>query len=135
MPIATKELFGVVDYLVFFGVLVVSAAIGIWCAYKDRKSNNTQEFLFGGRSLSVFPVAMSILSSFISAIYLLGTPSEIYQYGTQFTILMLGMCATLPTTAYLYLPVYYNLGIKSAYEVSQLFYYYYYFMLLNTVTH
>lgn len=122
MSSVIKEVFGTVDYLVFAGMLVVSAAIGMWYAYADRKKNNTQEFLMGGRSLSVFPVAMSILSSFISAISLLGTPSEVYRYGTQYAIKLLAMCLMIPTTAYLYLPVYYNLGLTSAYEVSfQLF--------------
>ena len=117
MSSVIKETFGTADYLVFAGMLVISAAIGIWYAYADRKKNNTQEFLLGGRSLSVFPVAMSILSSFISAISLLGTPSEVYRYGTQYTIKLLGFCLMIPTTAYFYLPVYHKLGLTSAYEV------------------
>ena len=34
--------------------------------------------------MSVFPTAMSIMVSFISAITLLGTPSEVYASGTMF---------------------------------------------------
>lgn len=34
--------------------------------------------------MSVFPTAMSIMVSFISAITLLGTPTEIYMTGTMF---------------------------------------------------
>lgn len=117
MADVVKEVFGIVDYLVFAAVLVISAAIGIWYAYVDRKKTSTQEFLMGGRSLSIFPVAMSILASFISAISLLGTPSEVYRYGTQYVIKIIGLCCMIPTTAYLYLPVYYNLGLTSAYEV------------------
>ena len=37
----------------------------------------------GDRQMSVFPVALSLLASFISAITLLGTPSEVFLNGTQ----------------------------------------------------
>ncbi|GBM82984.1 Sodium-coupled monocarboxylate transporter 1 [Araneus ventricosus] len=72
----------------------------------------------GGRSLSVFPVAMSVLASFMSAITLLGTPVEVYRYGTQYIIINIAFCLVIPATAYLYLPVFFNLGVTSAYEVS-----------------
>jgi Na+/pantothenate symporter len=42
-------------------------------AIRDRNQNSEKEFLLAGRNLSVFPVALSLLSSFISAITLLGT--------------------------------------------------------------
>lgn len=117
MSSAAKEVFGTIDYLVFAGMLVISSGIGIWYAYTDRKKSSTQEFLLGGRSLSIFPVSMSILSSFISAISLLGIPSEVYRFGTQYAIKIVGLCFVIPTTAYLFLPVYYNLRLTSAYEV------------------
>jgi hypothetical protein len=36
------------------------------------------------RILQVFPTALSIMVSFLSAVTLLGTPSEIYLYGTMY---------------------------------------------------
>ena len=35
-------------------------------------------------NMGVFPTAMSIMVSFISAITLLGTPTEVYMSGTMF---------------------------------------------------
>lgn len=118
MAYEVKDVFGITDYVVFAVMLGISAAIGIFYAIKDRKKGDTQEFLMGGRSLSVFPVAMSVLASFMSAITLLGTPSEVYRYGTQYVMLNVAFCLVVPSTAYLYLPVFYNLRITSAYEVS-----------------
>jgi sodium-coupled monocarboxylate transporter 8/12 len=53
------------------------AGIGLFYAIRDRNQNSEKEFLLAGRNLSVFPVALSLLSSFISAITLLGTPAEV----------------------------------------------------------
>ncbi|PRD26292.1 UNVERIFIED_CONTAM: Sodium-coupled monocarboxylate transporter 2 [Trichonephila clavipes] len=118
MAAIIKDVFGIVDYAVFALMLLFSASVGVWYAIKDRKKTDTQEFLMGGRSLSVFPVAMSVLASFMSAITLLGTPAEVYRFGTQYIIINIAFCLVVPATAYLYLPVFYNLGVTSAYEVS-----------------
>ncbi|XP_067122328.1 sodium-coupled monocarboxylate transporter 1-like [Centruroides vittatus] len=115
-----KDLFHVADYAVFAVMLAISAFIGIYYACSGSKQKTTDEFLMGGRSLSVFPVSMSILASFMSAITLLGTPAEIYQYGTQYWIINLAFIIVMPATAYCYLPVYYNLNITSAYEYLEL---------------
>lgn len=59
------------DYLVFGGMLAASLAIGIYYAIKSRYKAN-EEFLLGSRSLTCFPVSMSLLASYISAILVLG---------------------------------------------------------------
>lgn len=123
MDHTVKNIFGVADYMVFSVMLLISAGIGVWYAIVDRRKSNTQEFLMGGRSLSVFPVAMSVLASFMSAITLLGTPAEVYRYGTQYLMINFAFCLVVPATAYLYVPVFYNLGVTSAYEVSRPFVY------------
>ncbi|XP_054710071.1 sodium-coupled monocarboxylate transporter 2-like [Uloborus diversus] len=115
-----KDVFSTIDYVVFALMLAISAGIGVWYAFADRKKSNTQEFLMGGRSLSVLPVAMSVLASFMSAITLLGTPAEIYNYGTQYIMINIAFCFVVPSTAYLYLPVFYNLQVTSAYEYLEL---------------
>jgi sodium-coupled monocarboxylate transporter 8/12 len=48
--------FSIADYVVFASMLLISALIGFYYAFKDRKKNNTDEFLLGGRKLQViFP--------------------------------------------------------------------------------
>ncbi|GAB6023076.1 Sodium-coupled monocarboxylate transporter 1 [Chamberlinius hualienensis] len=108
--------FQIWDYVVFIAVLVVSAAIGLYYACKGSGQNTTSEFLMGGRQMGIFPIALSLLASFLSAITLLGTPVEIYQHGTQYFMIFVGYCFVIPITAYLYMPVFYNLEITSAYE-------------------
>lgn len=106
--------FTIWDYLVFCGMLVVSTAIGVYCAFVGTKKVSTDEFLMGGRQLSAFPVALSILASFMSAITLLGTASEVYLAGTQYVVICVSYCFVIPATAYFYMPVFHHLQLTSA---------------------
>ena len=106
------------DYIVFAGTLLVSAGIGLFYAIRDRNQNSEKEFLLAGRNLSVFPVAMSLLSSFISAITLLGTPAEVYKYNTMYWLISVGFIITATFSAHVFIPVFYNLGITSVFEVG-----------------
>ena len=53
----------------------------------------------------------------MSAITLLGTPAEIYVYGTQYVALVISYPILVAATAYMYLPVFFKLGISTSYEV------------------
>lgn len=78
-----EDRFGILDYTVFVALLLVSGGIGVYYAFAGGRQQTTAEFLLGGRSLGVFPVSLSIFSSFVSAIALLGIPAEVYTYGLQ----------------------------------------------------
>ncbi len=58
--------FSVPDYVVFALVLAVSAGIGIFYGCTGGKQKTTQEFLMADRSMSIMPVALSLLASFMS---------------------------------------------------------------------
>ena len=49
------------DYLIFSLTLVSTLLIGIYHAYKGAGSSTTN-YLLGGKTMSVFPVAMSLAS-------------------------------------------------------------------------
>lgn len=50
--------FGWVDYLLFALTLLVSLLIGVYHAW--RSNNSTSEYLMGGKSMGIFPIAMSL---------------------------------------------------------------------------
>ncbi|GLH11437.1 Uncharacterized protein GBIM_16214, partial [Gryllus bimaculatus] len=56
------------------------------------------------------------LKTFISGITLLGTPTEIYLHGTQYTFIAIGVLLMAFVLAYAYLPVFHNLQLTSTYE-------------------
>lgn len=108
--------FTVLDYVLFGLTLAFSAAIGIFYAIKDRNKNNTREFLLAGGKMNPIPVSLSILASFMSAITLLGTPAEMYNYTTMYFYIGLGYLLVVAAAAHLFIPVFYRLRVTSAYE-------------------
>ena len=60
------------DYVVFVIVLVISVCIGIFHGFFRGGNKTTQQFLMAGRDMGVFPIALSLLASFMSAITILG---------------------------------------------------------------
>lgn len=74
--------FGKADYAVFIIMLVSCSMIGLYFGYQDHQKNKKAkhrrrgsaalDYLMGGRNMQVFPVAMSLVASFVSGITLLG---------------------------------------------------------------
>ncbi|XP_013866246.1 sodium/iodide cotransporter [Austrofundulus limnaeus] len=106
--------FVLVDYVVFAAMLSISMAIGIFQALKKRPEDSSVDAFFtGGRSLPAVPVGLSLCASFMSAVQVLGVPSEGFRYGSKFLYMCLGQSINSLLTAYLFLPVFFHLGITS----------------------
>ncbi|XP_004373808.1 sodium-coupled monocarboxylate transporter 1 [Trichechus manatus latirostris] len=112
--------FVVWDYLVFAAMLLVSAVIGIYYAFAGGGQQTSQDFLMGGRGMTAVPVALSLTASFMSAVTILGTPSEVYRFGAIYTIFAFTYTSVVVISAEVFLPVFYKLGITSTYEYLEL---------------
>ncbi|MBN3271301.1 SC5AC protein, partial [Polyodon spathula] len=112
--------FSIWDYVVFAALFVVSSGIGIFFAVKERKKSSSNEFLVGGKQMSCVPVALSLTASFMSAVTVLGTPSEVYRFGGAFILFGFSYSMVVLFTAELFVPVFYRSGITSAYEYLEL---------------
>ena len=108
------------DYTIFGIVLLISALIGIYFGFVGQGQNSQEEYMLGGRSMGWFPVSMSLLASFMSAITILGTPSEIYTFGTQYLMIIFAFPLTMLVSTQIFLPLFYNLGLTSTYEYLEL---------------
>ncbi|KAL7884477.1 hypothetical protein AOLI_G00072470 [Acnodon oligacanthus] len=107
--------FGLLDYAVFAAMLAVSVAIGLFqSVHKAAGRSEVEDFFTGGRRMPALPVGMSLCASFMSAVQVLGVPSEAYLYGLKFLYMCLGQALNSLLTALLFLPVYYRLGITSS---------------------
>ena len=71
------------DYIVLAVALLISASIGIYY----RRQTDANDYLLAGGTMSPFPVAFSLMASFMSAITLLGVTNENFAYGTQFIVI------------------------------------------------
>lgn len=111
--------FVLADYSVFAAMLVVSVAIGLFHALrKSSKGTSVDDFFTGGRSMSAVPVGLSLCASFMSAVQVLGVPSEAYYHGFKFIYMCLGQSINSLLTAFLFLPVFFRLGITSTNQVK-----------------
>lgn len=72
--------FSWVDYTVLAAMLIISCLIGTFYGFIAKKQETNQDFLLGGSSMGTFPMAMSLAASFITAIELLGNPTEMYKH-------------------------------------------------------
>ncbi|XP_017144820.1 sodium-coupled monocarboxylate transporter 1 isoform X5 [Drosophila miranda] len=139
----TLQHFGVVDYLVFIAMLAVCAVIGVYFGFiekkqkakkkgqlagkdgagaagvEERRGSEALDYLVGGRQMKVFPVALSLVASFVSGISLLGTSTEIYVYGTQYAFILVTLAISGAISWYIFLPVFCNLQLTSTYEYFQ----------------
>ncbi|KAG8174112.1 hypothetical protein JTE90_000038, partial [Oedothorax gibbosus] len=60
-----------------------AAGIGVYFQRISRHTDNNDDFVLGGRALAPFPVALSILATFTSALSLMGIPADVYMYGKK----------------------------------------------------
>ncbi|KAL7643247.1 UNVERIFIED_CONTAM: hypothetical protein RMT77_006538 [Armadillidium vulgare] len=113
-----SETFGVFDYCLFAGVLIISGGIGLYTFYKGNKS--PEEFLMGNRSFKPLPIAISLLTSYVSAINILGHPAEVYAYGIQIYTMTIGNMSGILFSYYFFLPMLFPLKLTSIIEYIEL---------------
>lgn len=64
--------FSWLDYGFFVGLLSLSALIGIYYGFFSKhKQNNTAEYILGGRSMKILPVATSMIATLVLQITVL----------------------------------------------------------------
>lgn len=108
-----------VDWLVFAAMLTISAAAGLW-HYRSAQKSTVENYLLGGRKLSLWPVSASLIASFISGVTIVGAPAEIYNFGTQYWVTVISLFFSGVVIASVYLPVFVTLKLNSAYEYLEI---------------
>ncbi|KAK7497133.1 hypothetical protein BaRGS_00011663 [Batillaria attramentaria] len=112
--------FSIPDYIVFAAMLLISAGIGVYYACAGGRQRSTREFLMADNSMRFLPLALSVLASFFSASTLLGTPAEIYQFGSMYWISIIGACLTPVTGALLFGPMFFTIKVVSVFQYLEL---------------
>ncbi|XP_022708703.1 sodium-coupled monocarboxylate transporter 2-like isoform X2 [Varroa jacobsoni] len=111
--LTARGTFTTADYMVLVLVLVLSALIGAFFAYKGRKSTCNKEFLVGNRKLQVFPVTMSMMATFLSAIAFLGIPAENFVFGFQYILVAGGAIIGVFIASEFFMPIFYDMDSVS----------------------
>ncbi|XP_037034061.1 sodium-coupled monocarboxylate transporter 2-like [Bradysia coprophila] len=108
--------FSTIDYVLFVGMLLLSSLIGIYYGFLAKtKQNTVNEYLLGGKTMHIVPIAMSLIASHISGSTLLGVPVEIYTHGTQYWMFIMPALVVAVSMIYVYLPVFHDLQLTSCY--------------------
>ncbi|KPI97553.1 Sodium-coupled monocarboxylate transporter 1 [Papilio xuthus] len=102
-------------------MLSICVGIGIYFGF-FKKQNSTQDYLMGGRNMKLIPVCFSLVATFISGISLLGTPTELYIYGTSYIFSFIGAIMMSIIISQTFIPVLHELQLTSAYEYLELRY-------------
>ncbi|XP_012287684.1 sodium-coupled monocarboxylate transporter 1 [Orussus abietinus] len=108
--------FMVIDYLVFVGFIVVSFVIPLWGKFRARKKETKADYVFATGKVSMGAMMLSIARGTLGVRSFLGYPSELYYRGTAMWETLYGMLLAYPIVCYVFVPVYYNLGITSVYQ-------------------
>jgi len=111
--------FSAVDYVVLVFYLLAMLAIGF---YFNRQQRTTQDFFLAGRSMSWFPVGVSIMATLLSALSYTGIPSESYSVGWKLLMEVAAVWLCVPVMLGLVLPLYHRLRVYSIYEYLELRY-------------
>lgn len=113
-----------IDYLLFGLFLCISLTVGVfhaWKAWRNRRikhqESNASKLLYqGDGEMPIIPIALSLLTTFLSGVTMLGTPSELYARGLHFWVYYLMGCVAFAISGFLFLPIFYNLQCISIYE-------------------
>ncbi|XP_034235192.1 putative sodium-dependent multivitamin transporter isoform X2 [Thrips palmi] len=108
--------FGIVDYVVLAAMLTISSSIGLYFRFSGGRQKTNSEFMYADGRLSAFPLACSLMSSFISAVTILGVSAENYSYGTMFVVNNVAYAIGVLISTFLFVPVYFNAGVNGAYQ-------------------
>ncbi|KAB7502356.1 Sodium-dependent multivitamin transporter, partial [Armadillidium nasatum] len=110
--------FSTLDYVLLVSILSISFIIGLITSLKGNKS--PEEFLLGNRNFSPISVSMSLLTTIISAVNIVGITTEVYVYGTQLSPMSLGCMAGIAFSIVVIIPVIYPLKLISIHEYIDL---------------
>ncbi|KAH8023946.1 hypothetical protein HPB51_019828 [Rhipicephalus microplus] len=101
------------DYCVLVAVLGLSTLIGVFFAWKDRRSTDKKDFFGGSKQMQMFPVTLSMTASSMSAIAILGVPAENFLHGSQHMVAVVGVAIASLVAAHVSLPVFYHMDMIS----------------------
>jgi Na+/pantothenate symporter len=85
----------------------------------EKNAKKVTNYVVANSSMSAIPVAFSIIATFFSSTTLLGVPAEIYQYGIQYYICLVGMALPILLAAFVTGPFFASHNILSVFEYLQ----------------
>ncbi|XP_035775838.1 sodium-coupled monocarboxylate transporter 1-like isoform X1 [Anopheles albimanus] len=110
------------NYAVFVAFVVISALIPIRKRLCRRSTNSKskQDYVFGAGHISTLAMMLSIARGTLGVISVLGYPSEFFYRGSAMWESLYGVVSAYPIVCFVFIPVYFDLGITSVYQYLEL---------------
>ncbi|XP_052767858.1 sodium-coupled monocarboxylate transporter 1-like [Mya arenaria] len=107
--------FHIADYVLMVIFLVICSGIGVFYGF-FKKQRTTGDYLLAGRKMHLFPVALSLLVTYQSAISVMGITAEMYMYDTMMILVYFSVMSCNTIQALIIVPLVHPLKLTSAYE-------------------
>ena len=107
------EGFTSIDYAILAAYLIGVTALGSLFTSRQKSS---RDFFLAGRSMSWFPMVLSVIATDFSAISFLGAPGYVIAHDLVIDLQTLSFFWVLPLSLYLFVRFFHRLELISAYE-------------------
>lgn len=107
------EPFGAINYTVLALYLLISLCIGI---YFMRKQNSTEDYFVGGGRIPWWASGLSVFGTLLSAITFMAIPAKAFITDWSFFFLNITAILITPVIAFIFIPFFNKLKIRTAYE-------------------
>lgn len=104
------------DYGVFFVFIIVSSVVPLWSRIKGKKEKTKNDYVFATGKISMFAMMISIARGTLGVRSFIGYPSELFYRGSAMWETLYGMVLAYPIVTFIFIPVYFSLGITSIYQ-------------------
>ncbi|XP_068085394.1 sodium-coupled monocarboxylate transporter 2 [Anabrus simplex] len=105
------------DYVLFVVFTILCVGVPLRNTFFGKKETTKEDYVFSrGSQASTFSMILSIVRSVLGVRTILGYPSEMYYRGTAMWETLYGSIISYPIVCFLFLPVYFSLGITSIYQ-------------------
>ena len=112
----TASSFGALNWITLIAYLGGLLVVGFVCA---RKTQSTEDFYVGGRSIPWWAAGISIFGTALSAITYLALPARVFATSWGVILLNVGIVLVAPFIAYMYIPKLRRLNAVTAYQLLE----------------
>ncbi|RZF31964.1 hypothetical protein LSTR_LSTR012434 [Laodelphax striatellus] len=110
-----------IDYVVFVLLICASTSVAVYGRLSGPKERTKADYVFAASSsVSVIAMMLSVARGFLGVRVFLGYPSELFYRGSGMWETLYGMTIAFPIVCFVFVPVYYSLGITSVYQYLDL---------------
>ncbi|XP_060529145.1 sodium-coupled monocarboxylate transporter 1 [Cylas formicarius] len=104
------------DYLVFIIFVIASTFVAVYSRFCGPKEKTKADYVFAAGKVSMAAMMLSIARGTLGVRSFLGYPSELFYRGSAMWETLYGMVLAYPIVCYIFVPVYFSLGITSVYQ-------------------